>query len=60
MIICTKIKLLTQKTVLKVSFFQVFISADSCEAEKFTDLRKLSTFIQPELFQFLSRFCTYL
>ena len=26
----------------------------------FTDLRKLSTLIQPELFQFLSRFCPYL
>ena len=27
---------------------------------EFTDLRKLSTLIQPQLFQFLSRFCTYL
>ena len=27
---------------------------------EFTDLRKLSTLIQPELYQFLSRFFTYL
>ena len=27
-----KIKLLTQKTVLKVSLFSIFISVDSCEA----------------------------
>ena len=28
----TKIKIRTQKTVLKVSLFQNFISPDSCEA----------------------------
>ena len=53
---CTKSKLLTQITVLKLSSFSLsyfFISADCCEAYKLTDLQKLSTLIGPELFQFL-------
>ena len=58
-IFCTKSKLLTQKTVLKVSLFQFFISGDSCEAWKLTDSGELSTLIRPELFQFLKSFCTY-
>ena len=68
---CTSI--LTQKTVsnlLKVSLFQVFISANCCEAKKLTDSQKLSTLItsriipitsnvqRPELFQFL--LCLYI
>ena len=51
----TKNKLLTRKTVVKVVNF--FISADYCEALKSTNLWKLSTFIQPELLEFLSSFC---
>ena len=39
--------------------FKFFVSADSW-AYKLTNLRKLPTLIQPELFQFLSSFGTYL
>ena len=49
----TKVKLLRQKTVLKVSLIQLFIITDSYEAQKFTDLRKLSTLIHTDFFQFL-------
>ena len=53
----TKNKLLTRKT--RFYYFKFFISADCCEAWKFTDLQKLATLIQPESFEFLSSFCTY-
>ena len=44
-----KIKLLLQKTVLKVSLFQYFISADSNnKSQKFKDLGKFSTLIHTE------------
>ena len=62
MMFCTKLKLLTPQKKLYSSFhcFKFFVSADCFETWKFTDLRKLSTLIQPELFQFLSSCCTYL
>ena len=49
-----------KKLFSKFHYSIFFISADSCEAYKFRDLRKLPTLMQPELFQFLSRLSTYL
>ena len=50
-----KIKLLTWKTV-----FKLFISADSYEDQKFTDLGILWTLIHTKLIQIPSNFCAYL
>ena len=55
-----KISFSHKKLCSRFYYFKFFISADCCEVWKFTDLRKLETFIQPKSFEFLSSFCTYL
>ena len=57
----TKSKFLTQKTGRKVSLIQFFLLVQAAVKLRNSQiLAKLLTLIRPELFQFLSSFCTYL
>ena len=60
-IICfaPKLSFSHQKLCSRFLCLKFFISADCCEAWKFTDFQKLATLMQPELFHFQVFICIF-